>query len=110
MASKIDASDNRPAPTGPSRPVARTADVVSRGPGNPAGRPGDLHITDSASKLASLEQALRSLPALDEARVAQIRTAIREGRYTIQPERIAEQLMQLEHALGGLQDPRKPEK
>ena len=63
---------------------------------------GDLHITDSASQLASLEQSVRSLPAVDPVRVAQLQTAIEQGTYTVQPRQVADQLIQLESALGQL--------
>ena len=63
---------------------------------------GDVHITDSASQLATLEQTLRSLPAVDSARVAQLQTSIEQGTYTVQPQHVADQLMQLEHSLAEL--------
>ncbi|HJS91836.1 MAG TPA: flagellar biosynthesis anti-sigma factor FlgM [Steroidobacteraceae bacterium] len=63
---------------------------------------GDVHITDSASQLASLEQTLRSLPAVDPVRVAQLQAAIEQGGYTVQPQHVADQLLQLEQALGQL--------
>ena len=47
-------------------------------------------------------QALRSQPAVDEARVSLLRSAIEQGRYTVQPQHVADQLMQLEQALGPL--------
>lgn len=72
----------------------------SAAPAASASAPGDVHITDSASRLASLEQAVRSLPAVDPARVAQFRSAIEQGTYTVQPQHVADQLIQLEHALG----------
>jgi negative regulator of flagellin synthesis FlgM len=62
----------------------------------------DVHITDSASQLASLEQTLRSLPAVDSARVSQLQTAIEQGTYTVQPQLVADQLIQLEQSLGEL--------
>jgi negative regulator of flagellin synthesis FlgM len=107
VASKINGFDTRPAPVGAGRSVAKTPDAVSGGTGNPAaGSSGstDVHITDAASKLAALEKALRDLPAVNDTRVSEIRTAIEQGRYAIQPERIADQLMQFEQALGRLQD------
>jgi flagellar biosynthesis anti-sigma factor FlgM len=67
-----------------------------------SGDAADVHITDSASQLASLEQTLHSMPAVDEARVAQFRTAIDQGTYTVQPRQVADQLMQLEHSLAQL--------
>jgi len=75
----------------------------SSAPEGAAAAAGDVHITDSASQLAALEQTLRSLPAVDEARVAQLRTAIEQGSYTVQPQQVADQLIQVEQALAGLQ-------
>lgn len=63
---------------------------------------GDVHITDSASQLASLEQTVRSLPAVDPIRVAKFQSAIEQGTYTVQPRQVADQLIQLENALGPL--------
>jgi len=45
------------------------------------------------------------LPAVDDARVAAITSAIEQGRYTISPERVADGLAGLEHALAPLGDP-----
>ena len=59
-----------------------------------------VEITGTARHLAELEQTLDSQPAVDEARVAQVRAAIEQGRYKISPDRIADQLIQLERALG----------
>ena len=83
--------------------VVPTRDVVTGG-GNaaPAPAPGEVHITDTASQLASLEQSLRDAPAVDQARVAQLQSAIEQGRYTVNPDHIATQLMAMERALAGL--------
>jgi negative regulator of flagellin synthesis FlgM len=64
----------------------------------------DVHITDAASALASVEPSLRDAPAVDSARVAMIRSAIEQGQYTIDPEHVAGQLVQMEQALGGLRN------
>jgi len=83
--------------------VAPARDVVSGG-GNAAPAPatGEVTITDTASQLASLEQALRDSPAVDSAKVAQLQSAIEQGTYTVNPEHVATQLMQMERALAGL--------
>lgn len=65
---------------------------------------GDVHITDTASQLAGLEQSLRDSPAVDSARVATLQSAIEQGTYTVQPEHIATQLLQMEQALRGVPD------
>jgi negative regulator of flagellin synthesis FlgM len=88
---------------GRASPVVPTRDVVTGG-GNAAPPPpkGDVHITDTASQLASLEQSLREAPAVDPVRVAQLQSAIEQGRYTVNAEQVATQLMQMERALEGL--------
>jgi negative regulator of flagellin synthesis FlgM len=86
-------------------PAAKVRDATTGTSPAPAASPpasGDVHITDSASQLASLEQALRNLPAVDPARVAQFSTAIEQGNYTVQPQHVADQLLQLEQTLGQL--------
>ena len=107
MANKISGLSSDPAPVGAGRPAPNARDAASGGSSaataNPATEPsGNVHITDSASQLATLEQTLRSMPAVDEARVAQFRTAIDQGTYAVQPQHVADQLMQLEHSLGQL--------
>ena len=104
MSSKInDLTTN--VTTGRASAVVPARDVVSGG-GNAAPPPaqGDVHITDTASQLAALEQSLREAPAVDQARVAQLQSAIEQGRYTVNAEQVATQLMQMERALAGLTD------
>ena len=67
------------------------------------GGAADVAITGTARQLAALEQALANQPAVDETRVATIRSAIEQGRYTISPHKVADQLIQLERALGRLE-------
>jgi len=83
--------------------VVPVRDAVSGG-GNAAPAPatGEVHITDTASQLASLEQSLRDSPAVDSAKVAQLQSAIEQGTYQVNPEHVATQLMQMERALSGL--------
>jgi negative regulator of flagellin synthesis FlgM len=89
-----------PAAVGTGRVAQRpqTADAPASGSG-PA---ESIHITDAASQLAGLEQAVRGLPAVDETRVAAVSTSIEQGTYNIAPQTIADQLIQLERSLGAL--------
>lgn len=89
-------------PLGASRTAAPVAPNSSAASAEAAGAAGDVHITDTATWLATLEPALREAPAVDAARVAAIRAAIEQGQYTVQPEHVAAQLMQIERALGQL--------
>jgi negative regulator of flagellin synthesis FlgM len=83
--------------------VTPVRDAVTGG-GNaaPPAAPGEVHITDTAAQLASLEQSLRDSPAVDSARVAQLSSAIAQGTYQVNSEHVATQLMQMERALAGL--------
>ncbi|MGH8297442.1 MAG: flagellar biosynthesis anti-sigma factor FlgM [Steroidobacteraceae bacterium] len=104
MANEISGlSGDMTASIGAGRPAGQTRDAVTNGgspaPAGSSPAAGELHITDSASQLASLEQSVRNLPALDPVRVSQFRTAIEQGTYTVQPQHVADQLLQLEQAL-----------
>ncbi len=90
--------------------TARAASVPSAGTGSaPASGgssgSGEVHITDTAASLSTLEQAVRSAPEVDTARVAQLRSAIAQDRYAVSPPDIAVKLMQLEDDLGPLIGP-----
>ncbi len=115
MPNEISGLNSEPAPVGAGRAANKVRDAAT-GSSAPAGAcstpsaapsggisgSGDVHITDSASQLATLEQAVRSLPAVDPIRVAQFRAAIEQGSYAVQSRHIADQLMRLEQALGQL--------
>jgi negative regulator of flagellin synthesis FlgM len=102
VSNKITGIDgNRAAPVGPGRAVERARDAATGTKGAAEGAAG-VAITDTARQLAELEQALASQPAVDEVRVASLRAQIEQGRYTVSAERIADQLLQLERALGPL--------
>jgi negative regulator of flagellin synthesis FlgM len=106
VSNKINSLSNRPTELGPGRAVTPARDATTGGSGNSTqtSGDGDVHITGSAAKLASLEQALRDLPAVDEARVAQVRTALEQGQYTVRPEHVADQLLAMEKSLAQLTD------
>jgi negative regulator of flagellin synthesis FlgM len=65
----------------------------------------NVKITGVARQLASLEQAVRDLPAVNDSKVAQISNAIEQGTYSINSRHIANQLVEMEKALKGLVDP-----
>ena len=102
MSNKINDLTTNVTP-GRASAVVPTRDVVSGGSNAaPAPATGEVHITDTASQLASIEQSLRDAPAVDSAKVAQLQSAIEQGRYTVNSEHVATQLMQMERALSGL--------
>ena len=61
-----------------------------------------MQITGTARQLVNLEQAVRDLPAVNDAKVAQISSAIEQGNYTVNSRHIADQLVQMEKELGRL--------
>ena len=63
---------------------------------------GEVSITSTASLLAHLEQSLAGKPAVDQQRVDAISKALAEGKYRVNPEKIAQGLIQAERALGSL--------
>jgi negative regulator of flagellin synthesis FlgM len=52
-----------------------------------------IHISDLSNQLASLENRFATDGAFDAARVESIKTAIREGRFTVNPEAVADKLL-----------------
>jgi negative regulator of flagellin synthesis FlgM len=97
--------------TGASLPGARATAAAAPGTATAASTAtsADVHITDTASFLASLEPALRGAPAVDAARVAAIRAALDQGHYSVRPQHVATQLLQIEHALGQLRGAPQPQ-
>jgi len=84
--------------------VTPVRDAVTGGNATQPSPSGQVQISDTAAKLASVEQSLRDSPAVDSARVAQLRSAIEQGTYTVNSEHVATQLMQMERALARLGD------
>lgn len=65
------------------------------------GSPGDsLKITSDAVLLQQLEGAVAEAPSFDGARVAELRSALAQGQYRVDPEKIAARLVRMEWELG----------
>lgn len=100
MTTKIGGFDNRPVQIGGEKSVTRSRDDAGSTSATKSASAGTaVRITGQARQLAALEQALQSIPAVNQARVAEIRSAIEEGRYEVAPERIAEKLLRLDRDL-----------
>jgi negative regulator of flagellin synthesis FlgM len=104
VSTKITGYPNSPMPTPAEKSVARLREGAAQ-PAEKAGPAAPVRITDQARQLAALEQAVQSLPIVDEARVASIRQAIEEGRYEVSPERIADKLMRMDQDFSALETP-----
>jgi negative regulator of flagellin synthesis FlgM len=105
LASKLSGIDSHTATVEAGRALQRVPDATAQSRGAASSAGTDVHITDTATHLAALEQAVSAQPAVDDARVGAIQSAIEEGRYSISPERVADALVGLEHALAPLGDP-----
>lgn len=88
------------------------APVEKQGHGNtnsPAGESAAAHgaadrisLTGEARQLQELEAQLASQPVVDSQRVETVRSAVENGTFSINPERIADKMMSLEEALTDL--------
>jgi negative regulator of flagellin synthesis FlgM len=95
VSNKINGLEAKPTRVAPASPVNRRAD----GPADMAGKSAsdtDVHLTGTARGLAALEQSVRSMPSVDEVRVAAVQDRLRSGSYTIDPQRVADRLLRLE--------------
>jgi negative regulator of flagellin synthesis FlgM len=99
----IDGSSQSSA-IGAGRAVQRPQDADTGSAQNSSGSAGNesVQITGAARQLAGLEQAIRDLPAVNDARVAQISNSIEQGTYSVNSRQIADQLIQMEKALKDL--------
>lgn len=66
----------------------------------PVGSSDSVKLSGEAASLASLERSLADAPAIDEAKVTNLRAALESGSYRIDPQEIANRLSDLERALG----------
>ena len=102
MSSKIGGVDGNSPSTaiGAGRVVQRPQDAATGGTQNSNSSGGSsVQITGTARQLASLEQAVRDLPAVNDTKVAQISAAIEQGTYNVDARGIANKLVQMEKAL-----------
>ena len=58
-----------------------------------------VSLSDKAVQLGKLENTVISTPVVDAQRVEQVRQAIKDGTYEVDPARVAEKLMQFESIL-----------
>jgi negative regulator of flagellin synthesis FlgM len=67
----------------------------------PAAAADSVRLTDSARQLQKLADAIANVPVADEARVAAIKEAIAQNVYQVNPEKIADKLLQSDRELVG---------
>jgi negative regulator of flagellin synthesis FlgM len=103
VSSKISGVDNNRStgPVGAGRAVERVRDVTT-GPKTADQESDGVHITGAARQLIELEQMVKDMPAVDEARVAAISSALENGTYKVSADKVADNLLQIEQALAPL--------
>jgi len=100
VTTKITGYQNPAVQIGTDKTVSRARDGAASAP-EVAGKPSNpVQITEQARQLAALEQTVNSLPVVNEAKVAAIRSAIEDGSYQVVPERIADKLLRMEREFG----------
>ena len=60
-----------------------------------------LRLTGEASSLQAIQRELSAAPAVDAARVAQVRQSLEDGSYRINPQAIAQRMIAMEQQIGG---------
>ena len=94
VTTKISGYQNRPVQVGTDKKVSGTSDAAATPARAAVTSNSPVRITDQARQLAALEQALNDVPVVNESRVETIRAAIESGQYEVNPERIADKLLQ----------------
>jgi negative regulator of flagellin synthesis FlgM len=87
----IDSTGNLERPGAEPAPAARAKTVQGAAQGNSAS--GTIRISDLSSQLAQLESRFAADGAFDAARVDQIKAAMRAGRFTVNPDLVADRLL-----------------
>jgi negative regulator of flagellin synthesis FlgM len=84
-----------------SKSVSNDKNVQDRTADRSASSSSDtVDITSGAQLLEKLEKSLESLPAVDSQRVAEIKAAIENGDYEIDPQAIADAMIRFERSFG----------
>ena len=98
----LDGGSIGPDSSNPIEKIRASTPVTSGSAGsNTSAAPTDsVHITESARSLAALSRTVSETPDVDTKRVAAVQQSLASGSYQINPERIADSMLQLEHDLG----------
>lgn len=81
-----------------SQPQAPTAPLSQSGAGQ-SDSDSNVVLTAAAQRMQEAEQQLRQYPEVDAERVSAIKAAVEEGRYSVDPERVATKLLDIEQIL-----------
>ena len=85
---------------GSSSKVSRERVTPDKAQQSPPSTSDTVNLTNDAKLLAKLDETLASLPVVDGARVAEIKTAIENGDYEINAEAIADAMIRMDRSFG----------
>lgn len=104
MASKINGLESKPVRgTAPESAVQRRPNPPPAPPAAANGAAGsDVQLTGAARNLSTVAQSLFGKPAIDEARVANVKARLADGSYEIDPQRVADKLLRVQGDLARL--------
>lgn len=102
MVIDINNSINTNGPRGRNTGVAASGDKtpVTEHPGKPANGKENVVLSQEAQNLNRLQAKISNMPDVDMNRVAAIKQAIAEGKFEINAERIAENMLNQDELLG----------
>jgi negative regulator of flagellin synthesis FlgM len=96
VASKINGVETKTSRVASAAPVGRRAGGAPGAPPTVVEPESDVKLTGAARGMVALEQAVHALPVVDEARVAEVKQRLQDGRYEVDPQRVADKLLRLE--------------
>ena len=76
------------------------AKISSEGGSNASSEGDRVTITNTASRLKNIENELNSASSIDSARVAEVQSAISNGDYAVDADRIADKMLDFEDFMG----------
>ena len=93
IGNKVDRADA-------SGKVSSNTTAPDKSSGGPVAGADTVNLTSSAKLLEQLDKTLAGLPAVDSARVDEIKAAIENGEYQIDSDAIADAMIQMDRWLG----------
>lgn len=97
---RINGLDAKPVRVASGAAVHKRLEQNATPPGGGRDAESDVQLTGAARNLAAIEQTLRAMPAVDDLRVSVVRQRLESGDYQVDPQRVADKLLQLETDLG----------
>jgi len=104
---EISGANSRKAENKSDKSVSNTAKPATAGvttktgstSGDKSGQADTVSLTDTAARLKELEMGLASQPVVDTQRVQSVQSAINEGTFEVDPDSVAEKMLDFESGL-----------